>query len=442
MTTVATSRMLCEGPLRTPPDNRRMEKKPNRILLFRKALTTDGGAERLLFEIATWLSRNGHEVRVVVMYGVSSEKLFDGTYAAVPVTILCRGGYPSSVMKKILTSLISVRYLRRTIHAYRPDIMVGQNPSDAEILFLASLGMKLPFATFLYSSFFNFPEDGLKYLPPFRRVFNAIREKTPGHREFIPNTNPIKGTPYRLILQIRAWMSYYIVRRAAVVFSMTRRMAWENEELYGRPVIDVKGGALTGVYGTRPVKDLRERYGLPREAKVFVDVSRLVAGKRIELCIRTIAEIMKKRDDVYLVVGGRGPEKERLEALVEALGVKEHVILAGFVPEEDLPDFYASASGIMHPAWIDFDLTVMEGISFGKKVICSDDYDLTGEISVLNNKLIFGAMPNPTAMAEAVERVIAAPETSEAEVGPLLATLTWESYTRSISKYLGAACKK
>lgn len=413
-----------------------------KILLFRKALTQEGGAERLMLEVAKWFTKFGYEVRVVAVKGKNIKKFFGGTYAEVPAKSFYEGDYPAYLPQKIWISLVSVLKLRKEIKAFRPDITLGQNQADAEMLCLASLGLKIPYATFLYSSFFNFPDDGLKYMAPFSRVFTKIRNSTPGHQTFIPLKNPVKGFFNRLVLQCRAWINYFVVRRALSTFSLSRRMAWENEEFYGHSVIDVKSGINHSLFGYKPKKDMRAKYGFPPDAKMLVDVSRLIPGKRIALCIQTVAELKKRRDDIYFVVGGKGPDKEKLEALIDELGVRGRAVLAGFVAEEDLLDFYASASVVFHPAWVDFDLTVMEGLSLGKKVICSTDYDLLGDLGRLKGKLLFQAEADAVSMARAVEAALDAEPTPPKEAEQILNKFTWEAYSRNIASHLFHAIER
>ncbi|MEK7465639.1 MAG: glycosyltransferase family 4 protein [Patescibacteria group bacterium] len=411
-----------------------IEKK--RILLFRKTLAHEGGAERLMLEIAKWFIKFGYEVRVVSVKGKNTVSLFDGAYADVPIASFHEGNYPTHIFWKIWISLSSVGRLRKEIKIFRPDILLGQNPADAELLYLASLGMRIPYATFLYASFFNFPEDGLKYMAPFNRVFTKVRNSISGHQAFIPLENPVRGFFARLALQCRAWMNYFVVRRAAYAFSMTRRMAWENEQFYSRPVIDIKSGVNPSFFNYKSKKDMRAKYGFPPDAKILVDISRLIPGKRIDLCIRTIAELKKKRNDIYFVVGGRGPEDKNLEALIKELRVESHAVLAGFVAEEDLLDLYASAAAIFHPAWIDFDLTVMEGLSLRKKVICSTDYDLSGDLGELKGKMLFEANPDPVSMARVIEHALNTESILVAEAERTLNKFTWEAYSQNIASYL------
>jgi len=413
-----------------------------RIILFKKSLIQEGGAERLIFEVARYFAKFGYETKIMAIVGKTPEKSFGGIYKDIKVEILYNENYPMYFFKKIAVSLMSISKLRKEFRSFKPDIIVGQNPADTEIVYFASLGLRIPYATFLYASFFNFPDDGLKYLMPFKRVFEKIRDATSGHQTFIPLKSPVKDFLKQLPLRFRAWINYFVVRRAVCAFSMTRRMAWENEQLYHRPIIDIKSGVRLSFFNYKQKNNIRLKFGFPNDGKMLVDVSRLIPGKRIDLCVKTIAELRKKRKDIYFIVGGNGPEKEKLKKLINDLNLSDYVILAGFIAEEDLLDFYASADVIFHPAWIDFDLTIMEGLSLGKKIICSTDYDLSGKLGVLKEKLIFQAEPNPLAMARAVEDALAAASVPEIKIESILKKFTWEAYAQNIASHLSNAIKQ
>ena len=84
--------------------------------------------------------------------------------------------------------------------------------------------------------------------------------------------------------------------------------------------------------------NIRKKYNIPNKP-VLLFVGRLDPEKRIEEILQAVAVIAKKLDVCFVVVG-KGLRKKALELLAEELGISNHVIFTGFVPEEDLPFFY------------------------------------------------------------------------------------------------------
>ena len=89
-------------------------------------------------------------------------------------------------------------------------------------------------------------------------------------------------------------------------------------------------------------------------------VSRLLPYKNVDLAVQAMSEL----PDHYLVVVGKGPERERLEREAP-LNVK----LLGTVTDEELRWLYQNAAAIIAPSFEDFGLTPLEGAMAGKPTI-------------------------------------------------------------------------
>jgi len=83
---------------------------------------------------------------------------------------------------------------------------------------------------------------------------------------------------------------------------------------------------------------IKEKYSIP-DKPVLLYVGRLDPEKHIEEILQSVAVAVKKVDFCFVVVG-KGISKKALEQLAFELGIAERVIFTGFVPDEDLPDFY------------------------------------------------------------------------------------------------------
>lgn len=81
---------------------------------------------------------------------------------------------------------------------------------------------------------------------------------------------------------------------------------------------------------------LRERYGLA-DAPTVVCVSRLVRRKGQDSLIEAWPRVVEQVPDARLVVVGWGPYAKRLAQLKRRSPVRDHIILTGKVPYEELP---------------------------------------------------------------------------------------------------------
>ncbi|MEJ2556291.1 MAG: glycosyltransferase family 4 protein [Anaerolineae bacterium] len=77
------------------------------------------------------------------------------------------------------------------------------------------------------------------------------------------------------------------------------------------------------------------------------------------------------------LIGGKGPALESLQALAQERAVSDHVIFAGYVPDEELPAFYNAADLFVMPSrqmleageWEGFGIVYLEANACGKPVI-------------------------------------------------------------------------
>lgn len=80
--------------------------------------------------------------------------------------------------------------------------------------------------------------------------------------------------------------------------------------------------------------------------KIFkvLTVRRLVSEKRVDVLLKAFAEFAKDKNDVELLIGGDGTERENLEELSIDLDIMEKTKFLGFVNHSQLNDLYNSAN--------------------------------------------------------------------------------------------------
>ena len=109
-------------------------------------------------------------------------------------------------------------------------------------------------------------------------------------------------------------------------------------------------GVLTQTYRPDPAarRTVRQDYCLG-DAPLVLSVSRLVARKGQDALIRAVPRLRDRVPDVRVLIVGDGPDRGRLESLIDRLQVRDQVRRAGSVPWADLPAHYASADVFAMP---------------------------------------------------------------------------------------------
>lgn len=88
---------------------------------------------------------------------------------------------------------------------------------------------------------------------------------------------------------------------------------------------------------------IRKRHNISADTPLVTCVSRLVPRKGQDTLISVMPEVLTVHPRTKLLLVGGGPYARHLHRRATALGLDEHVIFTGLVPEADLPLYYAAA---------------------------------------------------------------------------------------------------
>jgi glycosyltransferase involved in cell wall biosynthesis len=160
--------------------------------------------------------------------------------------------------------------------------------------------------------------------------------------------------------------------------------------------------------GPKPAS-LLERYGLTAEQPVILTVARLAETeqyKGYDNVLLALPAVLHRFADARYVIVGDGPDRKRVERLSRELGVEKKVIMAGYVPNEELAGHYNLCDVFVMPSKGEgFGIVFLEALGCGKPVIAGNK-DASAE-AVLNGKL--GMMVDPVdggQIADAICRVL------------------------------------
>lgn len=124
---------------------------------------------------------------------------------------------------------------------------------------------------------------------------------------------------------------------------------------------------------------LRKKLRIPPETKVLITVSRIGKEKNLEFLIEAFAEVLKKRDDVLLLMVGDGPFLDQLKKIAKNLKITQSVIFTGGVPHEKIPAFYQSANIFLFTSLTETQgIVILEALSCGLPVVALKDNAFAG----------------------------------------------------------------
>ncbi len=306
-----------------------------------------GGSAIMAYEVMRELVRRGHEVTVLTRSGheVSGVETVAGMqvhrYAFSPNPL----AYPLSVLR-------AIGKIRSLANEKSYDLVNMHHASGgiaAEIC--KGLGVKSPTAFF-----FQGPWHG-------EAMAKEVGAATVGWKRGI-------APQYALRRQV----DRYVLKNCDAVFCLSDYMFGEASSIYGR--IARKYHKLTGGVDVRrfvPVSDraaVRASLDLPVDRTILLTVRRLSARMGLENLVRAMARIRQMREDVLLLIGGKGELHGRLQELILAEGL-DNVVLLGYVDDELLPRFYQASDLFILPTETmeGFGLSTIEAMACGIPVL-------------------------------------------------------------------------
>ena len=118
------------------------------------------------------------------------------------------------------------------------------------------------------------------------------------------------------------------------------------------------------------VEELRRKYGIPIEKKVFLSASLFNKEKGLDGALKAFGEISKRRNDYYYVIAGEGPEQTFMEKVMSAAVLSDTVRIIPFVSGDRKSELFRLADAFILNSTIEsFAITLVEAVSYGLYVI-------------------------------------------------------------------------
>lgn len=140
---------------------------------------------------------------------------------------------------------------------------------------------------------------------------------------------------------------------------------------------------------TKKVTKLKKDLMLLKDDFAIVFVGRISKEKNIVFLIESQKELVKKHENIKLIIIGDGPDIEEYKDLVKKYKLSDNVVFTGKVPWDEVPCYYQLADVFATASTSETQgLTVIEAMAGGVAPLCIDDesfrnvviHDLNGYI--------------------------------------------------------------
>ena len=170
-----------------------------------------------------------------------------------------------------------------------------------------------------------------------------------------------------------------LVENCDRIITATEKEAAELKRFYNAPADRMRTipcGVDLNLFRPSDQATARRRLGFDPVEKLVLYVGRLEPEKGIERLLAAISHLKHDRRIKLAVIGGDGqnePEFQRLLRYSEDLDIRDKVIFAGRVDQQDLPAYYNAANLMVVPSHHEsFGMVALESLACGTPVVASD----------------------------------------------------------------------
>ncbi|MBU5268067.1 glycosyltransferase [Virgibacillus proomii] len=260
-----------------------------------------GGAQRVASILAKEFIKDKHNVAVLSI----NEKKGEISYFnfKIPVKVLHPNGYRAPMPIEIAPNLRSLK-LRKVIKELKRRYLLKKKRLEVE-KFFSTYGDEEVFVIVVQVY-------GMQWLEPLLYKKN-IRIIGQSHESYKASKNSFR---FKRILK------YYRQIDKFLLLTSKDKQSFEMHDF-------TNTGVVYNPTAFRQKTDPRKRY----KNKTIISTGRLVDNKGFDILIQAFSEISQQIPDWNLFIYGDGPEKANLQALIEALNLKNRVFLKGKVED-------------------------------------------------------------------------------------------------------------
>lgn len=351
-----------------------------------------GGSQRVIYETARGLAKRGHRVTVLTARengSLPEEEAREG-FRVVRYEVRRRSRFAF-----YLTSLLnSYRAARRLGRREGFQVLSLHHPLSA---WGASLAGSLRRTWKVYNFYgLGAAEYGAKARREWEEATGPLRVLRAWEREVVP-----------LFLRLVEGSALRRADRIIVLSEYSRKLL---RRAYGIPAgrIEIIPPGVAGekFRPPRSRREARKKLGL-KEDLILLSVRRLDYRMGLENLLVAFSQLVTKRPELFLLIVGDGPRKEKLEEMARDLGIEKRVRFPGFVEEDELPLYYQAARLFVLPTESQegFGLAALEALASGVPVVGTPIGAIPGLLRPLGKDLLF-AGTDPDSLASLLSRHI------------------------------------
>ena len=318
------------------------------------------------------LAQHFESVHMVVRSRDRTRRSWSG--GSVGVTYLPLTSPPASTLAFLVSCfLLSVRLIRRK----KVDVVSGSDLAGSLVGVALKLLFRKPLVVQLQNEFFE----------PHMSMGSGLK------RAFL------------------RWLAGRVCRRADAIRCVSRSLM-DNARAHGVPAEKLfTVGTRTDTRMFDPSRFSAQKRALREELsvddrRVLVFTGSLARRKGVDVLLTALERVVKTFPDTYLLIAGEGPERPRLTALCDELGLNENVRFLGHTDYKRIPALLAAADVYVFPSFSEgMPRAVLEAMAMSLPVV-SSKVDGIGEVIENDDTGLLVEPGDEADLAQALLRVL------------------------------------
>ncbi len=131
----------------------------------------------------------------------------------------------------------------------------------------------------------------------------------------------------------------------------------------------------------KKVNELKKQYNIKKNDFTLIFVGRIAEEKNVPYLIDVMSDIIKKKNNIKLLIIGDGPDKEKYEKYSIKRNTSKNVIFTGKVAWDDIPVYYSLGNAFISASTTETQgLTIIEAMASSLPAICINDESFSGTV--------------------------------------------------------------
>jgi glycosyltransferase involved in cell wall biosynthesis len=340
-------------------------------------ISSTGGVERYVHDLASELISQGHHVTIVCAR-TRGKVRSDSSYSVKALTPVLRIAN-TEITPFLLPALLSKKY--DLIHTHIPT------PWSADLSMLATLIKRKPLV--------------LTY-----------------HNDIVASG----AHSYIAAIYNRIFLPLVLKKADKIIITRVRYLSPFLHD-YQKKLTHIPPGVNAGQF--RPIK-------CPRVGDLFFlsVLDEFHKYKGIDILFSAIQQLKGKFPDIRVIIGGSGVQSDYYQQKAADMGIAQNIKFEGYIPEQDLLKYYCGTSVFVLPSTDPtregFGLVLLEAMACGRPVITTDIAGMADDIRECRTGIII-QKESPQALADAITWFMENPDLSE-EMGRAARRLIEQKY--------------